>query len=191
SAAIAKHAHREAVMSETSFSLLERLRHQPDQPSWGRLVQVYQPLLYQWLRRYLLQAADADDLVQDVLAVVVRGLPQFEHNQQPGAFRRWLRLILVNRVRNFWRTRQSRPLATGDSAILHRLDQLADPDSRLSRLWDEEHDRHILNRFLELIKPEFRETTWLAFQRVALDGRDEEAVAAELGLSVHAVLVAK
>ncbi len=71
------------------------------------------------------------------------------------------------------------------------LEQLEDPDSGLSRLWDEEHDRHVLRRLLELVEAEFTPSTWQAFRRVALEGKDEEAVAAELGLSVHAVFVAK
>ncbi len=64
-------------MSETSASLLERLRLEPDEASWRRLVDLYVPLLRGWLRRYALQPPDAEDLVQEVLAVVVRELPQF------------------------------------------------------------------------------------------------------------------
>jgi RNA polymerase sigma-70 factor (ECF subfamily) len=175
-------------MAETSISLLDRLRDQPDDASWRRLVKLYEPLLRSWLGRYVLQPADIDDLVQDVLAVVVQELPQFQHNRRTGAFRRWLRTILVNRLRPFWRARQSRPEA-GDTNQM--LEDLADPDSGLSRLWDEEHDRHVLGRLLELIRDEFTRPTWEAFLRVTLQGKDEEEVAAELGLSVHAVFVAK
>jgi RNA polymerase sigma-70 factor (ECF subfamily) len=178
-------------MSETSVSLLERLRVRPDTASWQRLVGVYTPLLHGWLRRYPLQPADADDLVQEVLAVVVRELPQFQHNQRPGAFRRWLRTILVHRLRAFWRARQARPAATGDSDLVQMLEQLEDPHSGLSRLWDEEHDRHVVHQLLELIEGEFTPSTWQAFRRVTLGGEDERMVAADLGLSVHAVFVAK
>ena len=100
-------------MSETSFSLLNRLRLQPDAESWRRLVDLYTPLIQGWLRRHAVPAADADDLTQEVMAVVVRELPQFNHNQQRGAFRNWLRTITVNRLRVLWRSRQTRPQATG------------------------------------------------------------------------------
>jgi RNA polymerase sigma-70 factor (ECF subfamily) len=178
-------------MSETSVSLLERLRSQPDTASWQRLVDLYTPLLHGWLRRYALQQADVDDLVQDVLTVVVRELPHFQHNQQRGAFRCWLRTILVNRLRYFWRSRQSRPLAACDSDLGQMLDQLEDPGSGLSQLWDREHDQHVLRRVLELIEHDFAPSTWEAFRRVVVEGKDEEAVAAELGLSVNAVFIAK
>ena len=177
-------------MSETSASLLQRLRQQPDSDAWQLLVHIYTPLLQQWLGRYGLQASDVDDLIQDVLAVVVREMPQFEHNQHKGAFRRWLRTILVNRLRGFWRARQSRPLA-GNSDLGQMLDQFEDPQSGLSQLWDKEHDRHVMARLLEQIEPEVTPSTWQAFRRVVLDGKDEETVAVELGISVNAVFIAK
>src|SRR5262249_30683588 len=132
-----------AFMSETSFSLLNRLRSQPDAESWRRLVELYTPLIQSWLRRHDVPAADADDLTQDVMAVVVRELPHFVHNQQRGAFRNWLRSITVNRLRTLWRSRQRGRPATGGSDFLNMLDQLEDPQSDLSRLWDQQHDQHV------------------------------------------------
>src|SRR5713101_8172459 len=123
-------------MSDTSFSLLNRLRLQPDAESWRRLVDLYTPLIQGWLRQQAVPAADADDLTQEVMTVVVRELPSFTHNQQRGAFRNWLRTITVNRLRMLWRSRQTRPIATGDSDFLEMLDELEDPKSRLSQLWD-------------------------------------------------------
>jgi RNA polymerase sigma-70 factor (ECF subfamily) len=177
-------------MHETSVSLLDRLRDRPDEASWRRLVDLYTPLIRGWLRRQGLQDSDADDLAQDVLAVLVRELPAFEH-RRPGAFRSWLRAITANRLRNFWRARQARPGATGDSDFAHFLEQLEDPHSELSRLWDSEHDSFVVRRALELIEPEFTPPTWQAFRRLAVDGAAAEAVAAELGLSANAVLIAK
>jgi RNA polymerase sigma-70 factor (ECF subfamily) len=178
-------------MSGTSVSLLERLRRQPDAASWQRLVAVYTPLIEGWLRRHLLPDADTDDLVQEVLAVVVRELPRFEHSRRPGAFRSWLRTITAHRLGDFWRARHNRPEATGDSDFLKRLAQLEDPASGLSRLWDEEHDRHVVSRLLEMIRPHFQPATWRAFQGVMLEGQPAAAVAAQLGTSVNAVLLAK
>src|SRR4051794_32735729 len=103
-------------MSETSISLLDRLRLQSDAAAWKRFVDLYSPLLVSWLRRQGVRAQDADDLVQEVLGVVVRELPGFRHNQRPGAFRAWLRAILVNRHRAFWRAHRTQPIAAGGSA---------------------------------------------------------------------------
>jgi RNA polymerase sigma-70 factor (ECF subfamily) len=178
-------------MSDTSATLLDRLCRQGDGESWQRLVDLYTPLIRGWLRRHARLEQDVDDIVQEVLTVVVRKLPQFRREPRTGAFRRWLKNITVNCLRDFWRAGRSRPVATGDSDFGQMLDQLEDPNSDLSRLWDQEHDHHVTHRLLELIRPKFEATTWQAFQRVALDGIDADRVAAELGLSVNAVFIAK
>ena len=90
-------------MSDTPLSLLDRIRRHGRPIDWDRLVGLYRPLLHGWLRRHPVQGADADDLVQDILSVLVEKLPQFAHSGRPGSFRTWLRRILVYQVRYFWR----------------------------------------------------------------------------------------
>jgi RNA polymerase sigma-70 factor (ECF subfamily) len=179
------------MSSDTSLSLLEQLRLQPNEGSWQRLVDVYTPVLHSWLRRHLLPHADVDDLVQDILTVVTRELPRFEHNNRPGAFRAWLRAIMVHRLRVYWRDREYRPDATGDSDFQKKLEELEEPGTGLNRLWDHEHNQHVVGRLLEMIRPQFHPTTWQAFRAVMLDGQRPAAVAAQLGISVNAVLLAK
>jgi RNA polymerase sigma-70 factor (ECF subfamily) len=178
-------------MSETSLSLLQRLRAEPDDASWRRLVDLYTPLVQGWLRRQFVQLQDAEDVTQEVLGVVVRELKHFEHNQRPGAFRAWLRTITVNCLRAQWRKRQSKAEGIGDSDVARQLDQLEDPSSGLSQVWDLQHDRHVMARLLELIACEFNSTTWQAFERHVLDGQPASDVAAVLGVSVNVVLLAK
>jgi RNA polymerase sigma-70 factor (ECF subfamily) len=172
-------------MDATSATLIDRVRRGGDDAAWRRLDGVYRPLLADWLRKHRLDAADCDDLVQDVLVVVLQELPAFEHNGRPGAFRAWLRQVMVNRLRRHWRTRTP---AVGADATLAAL---ADPDSDLSRDFAEEHDRHVLARLLELVEGDFEPNTWQAFRRTVLDGRPPAEVAAELDMRVNTVLHAK
>ena len=178
-------------MSQTSISLLERLRLHPESADWKCLVELYTPLVRRWLLRQDLPAADADDLTQDVLGVVVRELVDFQHNQRPGAFRAWLRAITVNRLRGYWRGRQQCPQAGGDSDAARRLEQLEDPHSSMSQLWDVEHDRYILGRLMKLIEPEFPVAWWQAFRRHVVEGARASEVAKELDVSVNVVLLCK
>jgi RNA polymerase sigma-70 factor (ECF subfamily) len=176
------------MMSETS--LLQRLRRESDPGSWQQLVDLYSPVLRDWLRRASLQPQDVDDLVQDVFSVLVKELPRFHYEPDRGTFRGWLRTIVANRLRAFYRSRQSRTMPTGGD-FGQMADQLEDPHSDLSQLWNQEHDRHVARRLLELIKPNFESTTWQAFQRVTLDGAKPVEVAKELGISTNAVYIAK
>ena len=178
-------------MTDTPRSLLERLRHQPDEESWKRLVDLYTPLLQRWLRQAGVDGCDADDVAQEVFVAVVRALPQFEHNQQCGAFRCWLRTIVVHRVQQYWSGKQTTLAADGANAARQSLERLEDPASDLNRLWDREHDALLAQRILQLIEKDFIASTWQAFRRVVLDGAKPAEVAAEIGLSVNAVLLAK
>ncbi len=178
-------------MTETSLSLLNRLRRSPESESWTRLVELYAPLIRIWLHKYEVQDSDAEDLVQEVLLAVTKDLTKFEHRGQPGAFRAWLKEILVNRLRNFWRARDRRREAGGDSNIDRRLAELENPASDLSRLWDEEHDRYVLRQLLEMVEPHFAPKTWKAFYRVALKGERPRDVASEMQISLNAVVTAK
>jgi RNA polymerase sigma-70 factor (ECF subfamily) len=175
----------------TSASLLDRLRVGHDDAAWERLIDLYEPFIRRWLSDPAL-SADADDLTQDVLAVLVRELPRFDRRRL-GSFRAWLRTVTVNRVREHRRRRRAglRERPDGGTDAADRLAQLADPASGLSRQWDADHDRHVAHKLLDLIEPEFSAPTWTAFRRQVVDGEKAAAVAAALGTTVNAVLLAK
>lgn len=175
---------------ETSVSLLERLAGAPTDDDWRRLDNLYRPLLRAWMARAGVSTSDVDDLVQDVLLVVLRKVAGFEWRGQ-GAFRAWLRTILAHRVRDYFRGQKYRPTATGDSDILRRLDELESPDSALSRLWDHEHDKHVAASLMQRVQGDFAPVTWQAFHRYVLKDEPAAQVAAELGLPLNSVLLAK
>jgi RNA polymerase sigma-70 factor (ECF subfamily) len=177
-------------MQATPVSILERLRQSEDAAAWQQLVEIYQPWLRGWLRAHLLQTADVDDLVQDVLVVVLRELPNFRHNGRTGAFRTWLRGILLNRLREFRRQRSPSTAPEGDDPE-RRLANLADDQSELTRQWDREHDENMVKRLLQLIAADFEARTWQAFRAMVMEGRPAASVALELGMSVGAVWSAK
>jgi RNA polymerase sigma-70 factor (ECF subfamily) len=178
-------------MAETSATLLERLSDRSDSDAWRRLIDLYSPLIKAWLRRHGVSASDVDDLTQDVLGVVVREVSRFRHNGRAGAFRTWLRTITTNCLRQSLRLRRLRAEAAGSADIAAVLDQLEDPASDLTRRWNQEHDEFVLQRLLDLIEPDFRPATFLAFRRQVINGESAETVAAELGMTVNAVLIAK
>jgi RNA polymerase sigma-70 factor (ECF subfamily) len=177
-------------VNPTPLSLLDRLRERPDQISWRRLVELYTPLIRSTLGRYGVADADAEDILQEVLGVMVREVPAFEHSGRPGAFRSWLRKVIVFRLRAYWRGQQSRPTA-GAGEFETKLTELEDNASDPSRQWDQEHDATVARRLLELLEPEFTPSTWQAFRRQVLEEARPADVAAELGISVNAVLIAK
>jgi len=93
-------------------------------------------------------------------------------------------------LRNFWRDRGRGAKRDGGNLAAH-LDELEDPASSLSQLWDREHDCHLAKRLLELLDGRFTESTREAFRRLVLKGQGADQVAAELGLSLNAAFAAK
>jgi RNA polymerase sigma-70 factor (ECF subfamily) len=178
-------------MQPTSASLLGRLSASNDAADWQRMVDLYSPLIRGWLHRHSVPKQDGEDVLQEVLTVVARRMPEFRHNQRVGAFRTWLRTITVNCVRDFWKSNRLRAQAPGGSNFGDYLDQLADPDNPLTQAWNREHDLFVTRRLLDMLKPQFEPSTWAAFQRVAIDGVSASEAAAELGITTNAVFIAK
>jgi RNA polymerase sigma-70 factor, ECF subfamily len=177
-------------MDTTSASLLERLRASNDSAAWQRLDELYRPLIRRWLLSDPALRDEAEDIVQEVMQVLVLQIPGFQR-QRTGSFRKWLRVVTVHRLQAHQRSRRTRPQALGAPSEECPLLQLADPHSEITRLWDAEHDRHVLRRLMELIEPQFEPATIAAFRRVAFDGIPPARAAAELGVSLNAVLIAK
>jgi RNA polymerase sigma-70 factor (ECF subfamily) len=168
---------------KTPATLLERLRRPGDAEAWTRFVELYTPLLYHWCRRIGLRHQDAQDLVQDVLAHLLRKLPELTYDPE-RSFRSWLRTVTLNK----WREslRRAAPAPEGSAALA----EAACPD-QAEELWDAEHHRHLARRALEVMKADFHPTTWKACWEYVACGRPAAEVAAELGISVGAVHAAR
>jgi len=177
-------------MNETRQSLLLRAQT-GDTDAWEDLADLYRPLILGWLCHQGVPTRDLEDVSQDVLLSVVKHLPGFRHSGHRGVFRSWLRTIVCSRTVDYWRAIDAATLGRGGSGAAVALQEIADPDSKLNRQWDEEHDRYVLQCLLDLVEEEFEPLTMQAFRRLALDGVSGADAAQELGLSVAAVYVAK
>ncbi|MDA1052076.1 MAG: sigma-70 family RNA polymerase sigma factor [Planctomycetota bacterium] len=172
-------------MHSTSATLLLRLKDGGDEADWRRFMNLYTPLLYYWATRNGLQAADAADLVQDVLVLLVKKLPEFTYDEQ-GSFRGWLRTVTLNRLRDLQRRRGETTLEDGEWPI----DQAAEEDTR-DAFWEVEYRQHLVARALEVMRDSFEPTTWKACWEMVVKGKKAAQVGAELGISEGAVYVAK
>jgi RNA polymerase sigma-70 factor (ECF subfamily) len=171
-------------MHTTPPSLLQRLRQSPEQETWERFVQLYTPLLYSWSRRVGLHANEAADLIQDVFAILIEKLPSFEYDQN-RCFRAWLRTLLLNRWRQY-----RRRLAL-ERRVIGALPEDVPDREQTPEFEQAEYRRHITSRALEVMQADFQPATWRAFWEFVVRDRPAAEVAAELGLSVNAVYLAR
>ena len=69
---------------ETRHSLLIRVRDPADHAAWREFVEIYRPVIL-WLAQHKgLQAADAEDIAQEVLVTVAKAVEQWEHDPEAG-----------------------------------------------------------------------------------------------------------
>lgn len=170
-------------MPTTSETLLHRLRRPDDDGAWRQFIELYSPLISRWARSLGLAGGDAEDLTQEVLALLVRKLPDFEYDRQ-GSFRAWLRAITINRGNDYFRRLGRAPRTVGGVDLLS-----AQADGYAFE--EVEYRRHLVSRALDLMRHEFAATTWKACWESVVHDRPAEEVAAELGISANAVYIAK
>ncbi|QEG00779.1 RNA polymerase sigma factor SigD [Stieleria maiorica] len=175
----------------TSVSLLQRLRDSADEAAWQRFCDLYSPIIRGWLIRRGLNQNDADDVQQSVMEKLAEKLPAFEHNGNTGAFRLWLKNVVANRLTVAWREKQRLGQGAGSEQVGEMAKQLADPNSQLSQLWDQEYQQRLCERLLSLAEPDFSPQTMSAFRMVFLENRKAKEVGEELGLTANAVRIAQ
>lgn len=173
-------------MDTTRLSLLERVRN-GDEQSWRQLVAVYQPMVRNWLVGRGIIIQDAEDLSQDVMVVLVRKLPEFQHNGRIGSFRAWLRTIVTRQTLKFLQQGRCRVESAKEGITPEYLSQLADSASDLAKKWDQDHDLFLLDQLLRLLDTDFQPDTVRIFRMLAFEGKKPDAIANESGMSIAAI----
>lgn len=90
-----------------------------DATAFEQLVNRYADELYGFLRRFVGDAAAADDLVQEAFLQVHQSAATFDLDRR---FRPWLYTIAANKARDFMRSRGRRQEQSLDSAGSHKSD---------------------------------------------------------------------
>jgi RNA polymerase sigma factor (sigma-70 family) len=98
----------------TKPSLLVRLRDAQDAQAWSRFVDLYAPLIYNYARRHSLQDADAADLMQTVLRVVITTIRRLDYDPGRDSFRGWLFTIVRSQLLNLRRRKHLFGQGTGE-----------------------------------------------------------------------------
>ncbi|WP_433552974.1 sigma-70 family RNA polymerase sigma factor [Micromonospora zamorensis] len=109
-----------AYPNRTDLSTVVDAARRGDQAAMDELVSHYLPLVYNIVGRALNRSADVDDVVQNTMLSVVRGLAGV---RDPGVFRSWLVAVTMNEVRAHQQFRHTTPAPPED------IDNLIDPGS--------------------------------------------------------------
>jgi RNA polymerase sigma-70 factor (ECF subfamily) len=176
---------------ETRASLLVRIRDPRDERAWAEFAAIYAPLVRRLARVRGLQEADAADLSQDVLRAVAGAIERYDPDPKLGSFRAWLFTIARNLILNLLAAQRRHPRGSGDTDVNRLLEQQPAPDPEDTALFDAEYRRQLFRWAADRIRGEFRPTTWQAFWRTGVQDESPKGVAADLGLTLGALYVAR
>ncbi len=175
----------------TRHTLIVKLRDPADAGAWREFVAIYEPLIYGLARRKGLQDADARDLCQEVFRTVSQAIDRWDADPSRGSFRGWLSRIARNLLVNFLTRRPYRLRGSGSTSVQELLEAQPVDDPSATALFEAEYRRRLFRWAADEVKGDFAPKTWDAFWRTAVEGRSPGDVAAELGLSVGAVYIAR
>ncbi|MBM83614.1 MAG: hypothetical protein CMJ78_23900 [Planctomycetaceae bacterium] len=172
--------------SNTSASLLQQARDQ-DQRAWRQLVELYGPLVQRWCKQSGLHDDDTADVFQETFRAVARGLDDYTPQKSVGSFRSWLRSIVRSKVADHFRRRRKQPVGRGGTDAQLYMDNIADPLEDDDPQEAEDDHKQIVQRAMELIRPDYSERNWQSFWQVAVEGETAVEVAERLEIDPQVV----
>jgi RNA polymerase sigma-70 factor (ECF subfamily) len=176
-----------------SLQLRKLWNPENDQTAWRLFMERYHPAIYAWCRQAGLQHADADEISGQVQLKLATAMRNFQYDPT-HRFRAWLKTIVDNTLKNYWRDTANRPgsRGTGDSGVHEQL-QVAeapcDVDSLVMQL--DESLMGDIERATAQVRQRIKPQTWEAYWMTAIEERSAIEAAERLGMTVAAVYVAK
>ena len=166
---------------DTSLGLLGRVQS-GDAVAWEAFSGRCRDVLLSWCNWREVQPADAEDVYQNSMLVVLRKVGEFQHAGR-GSFRAWLRAIA-------WRcwcdaASSDRQIALSDlrEKFLIAQDDIAALDEEYERIWQ----AGLLSEAMQLVRARVNEKTWEMFRLCVLEGEPVPVVSAAVGMPDYAV----
>jgi RNA polymerase sigma factor (sigma-70 family) len=167
--------------NNTRYTLIERLQLKYDEPSWEDFTQIYQKYIYGILHRLGVTAVDSDDVLQQVLIEIWKGVEKYKRLEN-SRFRSWLSTVTRHTVcRHF---RQQKKLS--DIPLLILQPELSSPE--IEQWIEEEWSKFIATRAMEELKEQFSAAKINVFIASSRGFKDED-IAAEKRIALSSVRV--
>lgn len=173
-------------MPSTHLSLFCRMQAPgSNDGAWAAFQMRYQGIMLHWCRRRNVTDSDLEDLSQEILVKLYRGIQNYDPTR--GPFRTWFRALVDNVVNDHFRT--SRRRIVGRELLEDVAGDIDDQSVATDDLAEElmgapDPD---LQRALDAVRTRVKPSTWQAFYLTVVDELPADEAARTLGLSVGAV----
>ena len=177
-----------AKANNTRQTLLIKIRDQYDDAAWEEFIAFYRPYVYRVVQNLQnINATDRDDIVQEVMLIAWKKLPEFTYCPDKGRFRSWLSTVTQRTAYAHWNKRQKGEFFE-DAVEAEELQRGLSPE--IEKLCQDEWEQHVADTAWNNISDKFEPQILESFQKLA-SGEKGEDVAQELGLSQNSVYVYK
>jgi len=129
------------------------------------------------------------DITQQLLIAIARSVNGWSSDGREASFRRWLGRVARNVVIKFMTQEKKQITGQGGTDFLTRIELTSDdtPDKERSQLYEHE----LILWAAELVKGEFRDTSWRAFWATEVEGRTVADVARDLGVTPGSIYMSR
>ncbi|MDT8389740.1 MAG: RNA polymerase sigma factor [Lentisphaeria bacterium] len=142
---------------------------------WEEFLSYHDGLIRMWARNRGCPESSLDDICQETLVALVKGLPTFKHSGKPGSFHAFVRRIVQNKTIDLLRKQHPHSELEVEE---HRMCETC-----ACKAWDLPWIQTLLKQSLKKIKSRLDENTWEAFYFYALEGQPVEDVQRQIGIA--------
>lgn len=174
----------------TRASLLLRLQDLDDHSSWIEFFDRYRWFIFGIALRMGLSRQDAEEVVQDTVISVSRGLPSFSYNPTKGSFKGWLMRVTQHKVVDQFR-KLGRQVPTDGLPGENATTAEAAVDQPFDAFWEAEWQHNLLQVATDQLRLAVSPRNFQIFDWTVRMGRTAEETAKAFGISTVLVRVTK
>ncbi len=185
----------------THWTLIHRLRDWDDQEGWREFFETYWRLIHGAALKAGLTEAEAQEVVQETVITVAKGLKKSDLDPGRGSFKGWLLHTTRWKIADQFRKRAQappnhRPPGDEGSGSWERQtsteDRIMDPNGLvLEAVWDAEWQETVKGAALQRVKAKVDPLDYQIFDLCVLRGNPVATVAAKLGVARWKVYLAQ
>lgn len=169
----------------TRETLVRKLKLNLSEESWEEFIHFYKNFIYSIITTMNVDEPDADDIYQQALIRIWKGIKNFDSKQRKGSFRSWIYKITQNTTLTFITKCKSKK-SKMEEIKLEAEEKFHSPE--IEQIIDEQWNRHISKLAFENISERLSEKALDAFTS-QFSGEAPEVTAERLGLEKRTVYI--
>jgi RNA polymerase sigma-70 factor (ECF subfamily) len=176
----------------TRQSLLLRLRDWEDHQSWLDFFNRYWRLIYGVARRSGLSDDQAQEVVQETIITLCKGIRNYEYQPERCSFRSWLMLLTRHRIIAAWRKRRAEPeFDTMSEADATTQAASGISEQALDAIWNEEWEENLIGAAAQVVRKQVKSKQFQIYDLYVLKNWPVKRVSETLKVSATQVYLAK